>query len=504
MTPHDALPIRFLLAPVRDAGLLVEVTGDLETPVAHLAHDSRAARPGTCFFALRGAQADGHLFIDKAVQHGAHALVCERPPEPLPPGLAALAVVTDTRAAMAEAAAAFYGRPSHALRLVGVTGTNGKTTTTFLLHHLFEALGQKAGLIGTIEVRIGERRREATHTTPDALALGEMLREMVEAGCRACALEVSSHALEQERVRAQRFAAAVFTNLTHEHLDYHGSLEAYRAAKARLFEGLGPEAAAVVNRDDEAWSEMVKGSAARVVTFGSGPAADVRFEILENALDGLRLRLDGAVRRFRLAGGFNASNLAAAYATARALGVDRAEALDALAEAPPVPGRLETLRAEDGTIAVVDYAHTPDALENVLRTVREMKPERAALTVVFGCGGERDRSKRPVMGRLAERLAERVVLTSDNPRGEAPEAILREIEAGMLAGPAAVLPERAEAIAWAAATAAPGDVIVVAGKGHETEQIVGRERRHFDDREEVRRAFRARTPRRDAPTDAAD
>jgi UDP-N-acetylmuramoyl-L-alanyl-D-glutamate--2,6-diaminopimelate ligase len=493
---HAPLPLSRLLAPLREAGLLVAATGNLDVSIDALAHDSRAVEPGTCFFAIKGEYADGHLFIDKAVQHGATAVVCASPPSAPPDGVA-LVTVTDSRAALAEVAAEFFGHPSRELRLVGVTGTNGKTTTAYLLHHVLTALGETTGLIGTVEVRIGDAVKDATHTTPDALALNALLREMVDAGCSACAAEVSSHALAQQRARAQRFAAAVFTNLSHDHLDYHGTVEAYRDAKASLFAGLDADAVAIVNRDDAAWRAMVTESAARTVTYGAsgaGPAADVPFEIGENAPGGLRLRLDGEVRRFRVAGAFNAYNLAAAYAVARTFGYDRDAVLDALAEAPAPPGRLETIRADDGTVAIVDYAHTPDALDNVLRTVREMMPADASLTCVFGCGGDRDRTKRPEMGAIAERRADRVVLTNDNPRTEDPAAILAEIRAGMSDPDAAtVVADRAEAIRRAVADAAPGDVIVVAGKGHETYQIVGTERRDFDDREQVRQRFRERS-----------
>ncbi len=519
MSRREPLPFERLLAPIHRAGLLEDASGDLQTPIRLLAHDSRRVAPGACFFAIPGLEADGHLFLDKAVQHGATAAVCERSPEGgLPPGLAASARVTDSRAALAEAAAVFFGRPSQALRLLGVTGTNGKTTVAFLLHHLFQTLGEKTGLVGGVEVRIGDAVQAATHTTPDALALNALLREMADAGCSTCAMEVSSHAIHQERVRGQRFALAIFTNITHDHLDYHGSFEAYSRLKGRLFKGLGEGAAAVVNRDDGHWQSMVEGTPARVVTYGQagdGPTTarghhppagvfvegHVPFSILENPVSGLRLRLDGEIRRFRLAGAFNAYNLAAAYAAARTLGYDRDEVLDALADAPPVPGRLETIRPADagldapGPIAVVDYAHTPDALENVLRTVREMVPEGGSLSVVFGCGGDRDRAKRPVMGRLAERLADRVVLTNDNPRTEPPQVILQEVAGGMMAPPAAVLPDRAAAIRDALRAAGPHDVVVVAGKGHEPYQTVGTERLPFDDREAVREALREMAPR---------
>jgi UDP-N-acetylmuramoyl-L-alanyl-D-glutamate--2,6-diaminopimelate ligase len=477
----------------------------MQTPIARLANDSRTVAPDACFFAIVGDQTDGHLFLDKAVQYGATAAICERPPaEPLP-GLRALALVSDSRAAAAEAAATFFGRPSQALRLIGVTGTNGKTTVTYLLHSALEALGAQAGLMGTIEVRIGDQRREATHTTPDAIAVSELLAEMVEAGCEVCAMEVSSHALKQERVRAQRFAAGLFTNLTHEHLDYHGTFEAYARAKARLFEQLPDDAAAVLNRDDPAWELMSRNTRARVITFGAADAPaprtsgeDFTYVIEKNSIGGLQLILDGASRRFRLAGGFNAVNIAASYATLRALGYRQAETLDALAEAPPVPGRLQTLSPADldldapGPIAVIDYAHTPDALKNVLLTVREMLPEGGALHVVFGCGGNRDRAKRPIMGGLAADLADTVILTNDNPRTEDPGVILAEIEAGMPAPPSAVIPSRADAIATAVQNAGESDIVVIAGKGHETDQIVGTERRHFDDREVAETALRSR------------
>lgn len=500
MTDRPPLPLETLLAPIRQAGLVEAATGDLATPIAHLAHDSRALRPDTCFFAIPGGQADGHAFLQSAVDHGATAAVCERPLEDLPAGFRAGVRVSSSRAALAEAAAVYYGRPADQLALLGITGTNGKTTVAYLLHDALTTLGRKAGLIGTIEVRIGDRAFEATHTTPDALATHGMLAEMVGAGCDSCAMEVSSHALEQERVRGARFTAAVFTNLTHDHLDYHGSFEAYTAAKARLFASLDEDATAIVNEDDPSWPFIVKGTRAAVHTYGTqtrgaerpSPAGDhhVAYRIDENRLDGLRLTIDGASRAFRLAGAFNAANLAAAYTTLRALGFRQAEVLDALAEARPVAGRLESIRpAGDGPIAVVDYAHTPDALANVLRTVREMVPPGGSLSVVFGCGGDRDRAKRPAMGRIAAELADRVVLTNDNPRSEPPDAIVAEIVGGMPDPPEAILPDRAEAIRHAIGQAGDYDVVVVAGKGHETYQILGPERHPFDDREVVREAL---------------
>ncbi len=477
-------------------GLLLKKQGALGgVRVDHLARDSRAVGPGGLFVAIRGEQADGHRFVDRAIQNGAVAVVAEA----MPAGDAGAArgvvwlQVRDSRAALAELAAAFYGDPSRALKMVGVTGTNGKTTTAFLIHYLLTQLGVKAGLIGTIVYDLGAEQREATHTTPDALDLQRMLRVMVDAGCAACAMEVSSHALDQDRVRAIDYDVAVFTNLTQDHLDYHGSFGAYLAAKKKLFDGLAPGATALCNADDPSGQQVVADTAARVIRYGQTPGADLRFEVVSNRVDGLRLRLDGRERTFRLVGLFNAYNLAAAYGAGCALGVDPEAVLDVLAEAPPVPGRFEQIRFDDGTTVIVDYAHTPDALENVLRTIRHTKSPGAALWCVFGCGGDRDPDKRRLMGALAERYADHVIVTSDNPRTEDPEKILNDIRRGMDRPAEALwIVDRREAIREAARRAAPGDVVLVAGKGHETYQIIGTEKLPFDDREEVRRSFAGR------------
>ncbi len=470
--------------------------------VMGVVHDSRAVRPGYLFVAIRGEKTDGHQYIDVAAESGAVAVIVaagghDVDPGPLGKGTrssgAVLVPVTDSRAALGEIAAAFYGRAAERVDLLGVTGTNGKTTTAFLLHHMLTAAGRRAGLVGTVETRVGEARYASTHTTPDALALGALLRVMADDGCVACAMEVSSHALDQDRVHGLPFRAGVFTNLTHDHLDYHHTVESYAAAKRRLFDALPDAAVAVVNADDPYHEVMVASTRARVVRFGSGSGADVRVQVLDNALSGLHLRLDGHERRFRLAGAFNALNIAAAYAVGRDLGLSADEALDGLAAAPGVPGRFETATSDDGVLGVVDYAHTPDALENVLRTARDMMGARGRLWVVFGAGGDRDRTKRPEMGAIAEQLADRVVLTSDNPRSEDPRAILHDIAAGLERPTRAVVEaDRAAAIAWVSASAAPADVIVVAGKGHETVQVVGSDTFPFDDREHLRAALARR------------
>ena len=447
---------------------------------------------------------DGHDFVDDALARGASAaLVSESwlaahssAPEPLGKGErlpgAAFVPTTDPRAALAEVAGHVYGRPGDALALLGVTGTNGKTTTVFLLHHLLTALGQTAGLVGTVENRIGTERYATQFTTPEAPALQRLLRAMVEGGCSHAAMEVSSHGLALDRVGGLAFDVAVFTNLTQDHLDYHRTFAEYEGAKKRLFDGLSEGAVAIVNADDPASARMTADTAARVVTYGTSPDADVRVEVVENAVDGLALRLGGVERRYQMAGRFNALNLAAAYAVGVALGFPEADVLDALAAAPGVPGRFETVR-DGGVLGVVDYAHTPDALDNVLATAREIMPAGNQLWAVFGCGGDRDAGKRPQMAAIAEARADRVVITSDNPRTEDPDAILDDVAAGLADADAANrIADRAEAIAFAAEHAAPGDVIVVAGKGHETYQIVGTERRDFDDRAALRDALTSR------------
>ena len=504
------VPLAGLEARLRERGLLDgAVVGPTDTLIREVTIDSRAAGPGVLFAAISPdthTGRDGHHFVDDALARGAAGALVngswlrERTSAPVPLGKgerlpgAALVPATDSRAALAEVAADVYGRPGDDLALVGVTGTNGKTTTVFLIHHLLTALGVPAGLVGTVENRIGAERYATAFTTPEAPALQRFLRACVEAGCTHAAMEVSSHGLALDRVAGLGFDVAVFTNLTQDHLDYHESFEAYEAAKRRLFEGLDADAVAVVNADDPAHARMTASTAARVVTYGTSPGADLRVEVLGNAVDGLTLRLDGAERRFRLAGRFNALNLAAAYGVGLALGYPRADVLEALAGAPGVPGRFETVRA-GGVLGVVDYAHTPDALDNVLRTAREIVPEGARLWAVFGCGGDRDRGKRPQMAAVAERAADRVVLTSDNPRTEDPDAILDDVEAGLEApGAATRIADRAEAIGHVAAEATTGDVVVIAGKGHETYQIVGTERRDFDDRAVLRDALTRRVP----------
>lgn len=488
--------LQTLLQRLEQAGLVQKKQGRFDKiAIDHLANDSRKVGPNGLFVAIKGEQADGHLFIDKAVKNGAIAIVCEVMPEHARERFSGITFVrvSNARAALAELGAAFYGDPSRQLRMVGVTGTNGKTTTAFLIHHLLTSLGHKTGLIGTIEIRLGRSALESNLTTPDTLDINRLLRQMADDGCTACAMEVSSHALDQDRVRGIDFDVALFTNLTRDHLDYHPSLQHYLAAKKKLFDQLGPGATALYNIDDPAGPQMVADTPARVRSYGRTPGADLRMEVLENRVEGLRLRIDGHEQTFRLVGLFNAYNLLAAYGAGLALGYAAAEVLDALAVAAPVPGRFEILRFDGGPTVIVDYAHTPDALENVLRTINETKSATAQTWCVFGCGGNRDRSKRRIMGSIAEQYADRVIVTSDNPRTEDPEVIMNDIRRGM-SRPAEVfwIVDRREAIREAATRARPGDVVLIAGKGHETYQVVGTEKRHFDDREEARKAFEER------------
>ena len=470
---------------------VVRVCGAAGRSISALTCDSREVTPGCCFFAVPGTAADGHRFIPQAVAAGAAAVVCQQLPETLAEGVCYV-VVNDTHAAMADLAAAFYDYPSRELQLVGVTGTNGKTTVATLLYDLFRALGYEAGLISTVVYRVGERRIESTHTTPDAIRLNALLREMADAGCGYCFMEVSSHAIVQDRIRGLHFAGGIFTNITHDHLDYHKTFAAYIQAKKRFFDQLPADAFALVNIDDRNGRVMVQNTRAKVATCSMQSAADFTCRVLEQHLDGMLLRMDGNEVWVRFLGRFNACNLLAVYGTAVLLGVARNEVLTALSRLTPVRGRLEFVRADDGRIAVIDYAHTPDALENVLRTLNELRSGDAQLIIVCGCGGDRDRTKRPEMAQIAVKYATTAIFTSDNPRHEDPEAILDEMVAGLDPDARYLrITDRAEAIRTAAMLARPGDIVLLAGKGHETYQIVGDERRHFDDREEIVNRFKS-------------
>ncbi|HIY69041.1 MAG TPA: UDP-N-acetylmuramoyl-L-alanyl-D-glutamate--2,6-diaminopimelate ligase [Candidatus Alistipes intestinigallinarum] len=468
---------------------VVAMHGDPERVVGGLTYDSRNVRPGDCFFAIRGTQSDGHDYIPMAVEKGAAAVVCEQLPAE-PAEEVVYVVVPDSAGAMADLAAAFYGFPSRELKLVGITGTNGKTTTVTLLYDLVRALGYRAGLISTVVYKVDGREIEATHTTPDPIRLNAMMREMADAGCEFCFMECSSHAIVQERIRGLDFAGGIFSNITHDHLDYHKTFAEYIRAKKRFFDGLPKGAFALTNADDRNGMVMVQNTAAAVSTYSLRGMADFRCKIIEMHVDGMLLRIDGQELWTGLLGRFNAYNLVAVYGAAVLLGLDRGEVLRVLSTLHPVSGRFEIVRAANGTVAVVDYAHTPDALENVLRTIEEIRTPAQQLIVVCGCGGDRDRTKRPEMAAIAVKYASTAIFTSDNPRHESPEAILDEMVAGLQPGTRYVrITDRAEAIRTAVLLSRPGDILLVAGKGHETYQILGDVKHHFDDREEVRKAF---------------
>ena len=457
--------------------------------ITGLTYDSRTVTDGNCFFAVRGTQSDGHDYIPRAVEAGAVAVVCEQEPEKKSDGVSYI-VVADTNKAMADMAAAYYDHPSRELHLVGVTGTNGKTTIATLLYDLYRRMGYRAGLISTVVYRIDTREIPSTHTTPDAIRLNAMLREMVDCGCDYCFMEVSSHSLVQDRVRGLKFRGALFTNLTHDHLDYHGTYAEYIKAKKLLFDRLDKQAFALVNVDDRNGEVMVQNCRAHVVRYSLRQMADYRAKVLEMLFDGMLLRIDSEEVWVSFLGRFNAYNLLCVYGAAVELGADRGEVLQALSALHSVSGRFEPIRSDGGITAIVDYAHTPDALENVIATINDIRCGGARLFVVCGCGGDRDPSKREAMGRIASREADVAIFTSDNPRTEDPEHILDQIMQGVEAGRQTLrITDRSQAIRTAVMMAAEGDIILVAGKGHEDYQIIGREKIHFDDREQVRAAF---------------
>jgi UDP-N-acetylmuramoyl-L-alanyl-D-glutamate--2,6-diaminopimelate ligase len=457
-------------------------------------YDSRKVERGDVFVAIRGSEHDGHRFVPDALARGAKAVVVEDDAG-VPDSLclhenAVKIVVPDARRALAVMAANAAGHPGRRLRLVGVTGTNGKTTTTHLIAAILQAHGERVGVIGTTGYMIDGRQLPATHTTPESLELQRLLADMVGSGCTAAVMEVSSHALVMQRVHGLSFAAGVFTNLTQDHLDFHGTMESYASAKRMLFDGLAAGAAAVVNADDPAAAAMTASTPARIVRYAARTQADVTAADIRLDMAGTRFTLrNGGTHdvRSRLVGGFNVENMLAACATGLALGVPADTVIRGITDAPPVRGRFERVSAAGGKTAIVDYAHTPDALEHCLTTIRHLLPAGSGrIITVFGCGGDRDRGKRPIMGRIAAELSDFTIVTSDNPRREDPMAIIGEILAGVAPGAAVETePDRRRAIHRALDLASPADVVLVAGKGHETYQVMRDSTLHFDDREEI-------------------
>ena len=465
-------------------GVSVEaVVGSTAREIERIEFDSRRVGEGSLFVAQRGLTFDGHAFIDGAIEKGALAILCEELPAITQDRITYVAV-QDTQQALAQAASNFFDNPSRELELVGITGTNGKTTIATLLHRMFQNAGRSAGLISTIRILIDETEYPATHTTPDSITINKMLREMVDQGADYCFMEVSSHGIDQGRTAGLHFTGGVFTNLTHDHLDYHGDFATYRDVKKSFFDHLEADAFALYNADDKNGPVMVQNTKAKKYSYALKTVADYKARIMENQFTGLLLQINEREVWTRLIGAFNAYNLLAIYAVADLLGIDPQDNLRILSELENVEGRFQHALSKGGINAIVDYAHTPDALKNVLETINSIRTHNEQLITVVGCGGDRDRAKRPKMGHIASALSNQVVFTSDNPRSEDPESIIKELEEGVQPEnykKTLSIVDRMQAIKTACSLAREGDIILVAGKGHETYQIIGGERFDFDD-----------------------
>jgi UDP-N-acetylmuramoyl-L-alanyl-D-glutamate--2,6-diaminopimelate ligase len=470
----------------------VNISGDTGIAIEGLCIDSRAVGAGSLFIAVRGTVVDGHTYIDKAIELGAAAIVCEEVPIAKKEGITYVQV-RNSAEATGIIADAFYGYPSRQLKIVGVTGTNGKTTTVTLLFNLFEKLGYKCGLLSTVKNHIHDKIEVSTHTTPDAVSIHAMLARMVAAGCTHAFMEVSSHAIHQHRIAGIRFAGGIFTNITHDHLDYHKTFDEYIRVKKSFFDGLPADAFALTNADDKRGMVMLQNTAAGRSAYSLKMPADIKGKVLENSLSGLVMMVDGQEAHFRMIGTFNAYNLLAVYGAAKLLGEDKMQSLTILSDLHGAPGRFETHTSpKEKILGIVDYAHTPDALINVLATINQLRTSGQQLITVIGCGGDRDKTKRPIMAQVACEHSDKAILTADNPRSEDPEVILNEMEAG-LTGPqkrkSLRITDRKEAIKVACSLAHAGDVILVAGKGHETYQEIKGVKHHFDDREILMETF---------------
>lgn len=465
--------------------------GDTEISVTSIQFDSRKIESGSAFVATRGTATDGHDYIAMAIEKGATAIVCETYPTEKIEGVTYV-LVENSSDALGKMASAWYDFPSSKLILVGVTGTNGKTTIATLLYQMFRQLGYKAGLLSTVCNYVDDVAVEATHTTPDSLALNELLAQMVDAGCQYAFMEVSSHSVDQRRIAGLEFDGGIFTNITRDHIDYHLTFENYLKAKKRFFDDLSSEAFALTNADDKNGLVMLQNSKAEKHTYSLRGMADFKTKILEHGFDGMLLDMNDREVNVSFIGKFNASNLSAVYGAAVLLEQDELEVLRIISSLNSVSGRFETLRAPQGYTAIVDYAHTPDALNNVISTINEILQGNGRLITVVGCGGNRDKGKRPMMAREAVDGSWKAILTSDNPRFEEPQDILNDMIAGLdiiQKAKSLTIVDRREAIKTAGALAQPGDVVLVAGKGHEDYQIIQGVKHHFDDREEVKNCF---------------
>jgi UDP-N-acetylmuramoyl-L-alanyl-D-glutamate--2,6-diaminopimelate ligase len=468
-----------------------EVIGSTNVAINSVSFDSRTVQRHSLFVAVRGTQLDGHQYIDSSIEKGAIAIVCEDFPAELKDKVTYVRV-KNSSSALGYIASNFYDHPSAFIKLVGVTGTNGKTTTVTLLYQLFSKLGFKTGLISTVQNKIGKETIHATHTTPDSLKLNELLKKMVDAGCTYCFMEVSSHAIDQHRVTGLEFTGGIFTNITHDHLDYHKTFDNYIKAKKTFFDMLPSHAFTLVNNDDKNGVVMMQNTKAKRKTYSLLSFSDFKAKIIENQFGGLHLSIDGQDLWVKLIGGFNAYNLLAVYGAAVLLGRDKIEILTTLSELEAPEGRFQFIKSNNNITAVVDYAHTPDALQNVLKTIKDIRTANEQVITVVGCGGDRDPAKRPLMAKIACDLSDRVILTSDNPRSEDPEAIIGDMKKGIEAlhfKKTIAISDRKEAIKMACTLAKTGDMILVAGKGHEKYQEIKGVRHSFDDMQVLKETF---------------
>ncbi|MGN6397643.1 MAG: UDP-N-acetylmuramoyl-L-alanyl-D-glutamate--2,6-diaminopimelate ligase [Mucilaginibacter sp.] len=480
------------LSDIIEGLAFTELQGSADVEITAVVFDSRKVIPGCMFVAVKGTLVDGHDYILQAIEQGAIAVVCEELPSRVT-GEVDFLMVADSAVALGIVAANFYGNPSAKLKLVGVTGTNGKTTIATMLYKLFRDMGYKCGLLSTVENQINGKVTAATHTTPDPVVLNSLLHDMVEEGCDYCFMEVSSHAIDQHRISALTFTGAIFSNLTHDHLDYHKTFEKYLKAKKKFFDDLPADAFALTNLDDKNGNVMLQNTRAHKKTYGLKSMADYKARILENQFEGLHLQIDGEEVWFKMVGTFNAYNLLAVYSAAMLLEQDKTKILTSLSKLTGARGRFDYIVAPNKIIGIVDYAHSPDAVQNILSTVHDIRKHNEKVITVVGCGGDRDKTKRPLMAKAACEWSDKVILTSDNPRSEDPAQIIKDMEEGV--DPAfkrhtLSIVDRREAIKTACMLAQPGDIVVVAGKGHEKYQEVKGVRSHFDDMEELTNIFK--------------
>jgi UDP-N-acetylmuramoyl-L-alanyl-D-glutamate--2,6-diaminopimelate ligase len=480
------------LSKILDNVSFTELQGSADVEITSITADSRQVKPGTLFVAVKGTQVDGHIYIEQAIKDGAVAIVCEDLPGHTA-GEVAFLMVSNSAATLGILASNYYDKPSAKLKLVGVTGTNGKTTVATLLYQLFTDLGYKCGLISTVENKISGKIIPATHTTPDPVALNSLLNDMVVAGCDYAFMEVSSHAVAQHRIEGLQFSGGIFTNLTHDHLDYHKTFDNYLKAKKAFFDGLPKTAFALTNIDDRNGNVMLQNTKAHKKSYALKSMADFKVKVLEDQFSGLLLNIDGEEVWFKMVGMFNAYNLLAAYGTAMLLDQDKAKTLTSLSKLTGAEGRFDYVISTNRIIGIVDYAHTPDAVQNVLSTIKDIRKGTEKVITVIGCGGDRDKTKRPVMAKVACDWSDKVILTSDNPRSEDPAQIIKDMETGVDASnqrKTISIVDRREAIKTAVHLAQPGDIILLAGKGHEKYQDVKGVKSHFDDKEELIEQFK--------------